>query len=78
MDLIDEIFGVGGENPSYFDRDITSVTTDGRYNFYIPVTLTVEDYTALEIDPDQEEETLTHGNLSAGLQLYAHRKRRKF
>lgn len=59
LDLIDEIFGVGGENPSYFDRDITSVTTDGRYNFYIPVTLTVEDYTALEIDPDQEEETLT-------------------
>ncbi len=54
LDLIDEIFGVGGEKPSYFDRDVTSVTTDGRYNFFIPVTLTVEDYTKLKIDPNQE------------------------
>ena len=43
--LIDSIFGVGGTNPSYFSKDITNVTTNGRYCFYVPITLYKGDYT---------------------------------
>lgn len=57
--LIDRIFQVGGENPAYFDKDVTSVVSDGRYNFYIPVTLTKEDYTKME-DEDEDVETDTY------------------
>lgn len=57
LELIDQIFGVGGKKPYYYDRDITSVTMDGRYNFYIPVTLTVNDYTKLEEEDELVTET---------------------
>lgn len=61
LELIDRIFNVGGEKPSYYDRDITSVSTDGRYNFFIPVTLTVNDYTEMEDDGELVTETYLLG-----------------
>lgn len=52
--LIDSIFGVGGTNPSYFSKDITNVTTDGRYCFYVPITLYKGDYTRGEEIGEEE------------------------
>lgn len=52
--LIDSIFGVGGTNPSYFSKDITNVTTNGRYCFYVPITLYKGDYTREEEIGEEE------------------------
>lgn len=65
--LIDSIFGVGGTNPSYFSKDITNVTTDGRYCFYVPITLYKGDYTQGE-EIGEEEYILryTYSPIGAG------------
>ncbi|MFQ7875660.1 hypothetical protein [Enterocloster sp.] len=65
--LIDSIFGVGGTNPSYFSKDITNVTTNGRYCFYVPITLYKGDYTKEE-EIGEEEYILqyTYSPIGAG------------
>ncbi|MFR2828118.1 MAG: hypothetical protein ACLTCQ_28980 [Enterocloster bolteae] len=45
---------MGGTNPSYFSKDITNVTTNGRYCFYVPITLYKGDYTREEEIGEEE------------------------
>ncbi|MCC8027668.1 MAG: hypothetical protein LIP16_20480 [Clostridium sp.] len=64
--LLDSIFGLGGTNPSYFDKDITNVTTDGRYSFYVPVVLYKGDYTKGEEEEEEYMVEYTYSPLGTG------------
>lgn len=52
LGLMERIFRVAGDSPDYYEINVTNVTTDGRYAFYIPVSLSKEDYREIKDGED--------------------------
>lgn len=52
LGLMERIFRVAGNSPDYFEINVMNVTTDGRYAFYIPVSLSKEDYREIKDGED--------------------------